>query len=83
MAIVVERYEDSVDLVRTFSDQGMMIRQDGTGILYEEAVDPDYMGRTYTETDIPIGYEEEQEEDEPVEDGCLSSREALETIFGE
>ena len=61
MAIVTERFEDSVDLVRTYSDAGMMIRQDETGNLYAEAIDPDYMGRTYTETDIPIQTEEEEE----------------------
>ena len=42
------------NLVRTYSDAGMMIRQDGTGILYCEAVDPIVCGRTYTETDEPI-----------------------------
>lgn len=81
MAIVTERYEDSVDLVRTYSDAGMMIRQDETGYLYEEAIDPDYMNRTYTETDIPI----EKEEEEPIEhddEGYLNSQSALDIIFG-
>lgn len=40
--------------VRTFSDAGYQIRQDGTGDIYDEAVDPAEIGRTYTETDIPI-----------------------------
>ena len=39
-------------LVRTYSDIGKMIRQDETGELYIEAIDPDFMHRTYTETDI-------------------------------
>jgi len=84
MAIVTERYEDSVDLVRTYSDAGMMIRQDGTGILYTEAVDPDYMNRTYTETDIPI--EQPEEEEQPIvpdDDGYLPPQSALDIIFGE
>lgn len=84
MAIVTERFEDSVDLVRTYSDQGMMIRQDGTGILYTEAVDPDYMNRTYTETDIQI--EQSEEEEQPIvpdEDGYLPPQGALDMIFGE
>lgn len=51
---------DSVVLIRTYSDRNMMIRQDGTGILYSEAVDPQVMNRTYTETDIPIESEEEE-----------------------
>lgn len=38
-------------LVRTYSDIGHMIQQDGTGAIYTEAVDPIEMGRTYTETD--------------------------------
>ncbi len=82
MAIVTERYEGSEDLVITYSDKGMMIRQDETGHLYSEAIDPDYMNRTYTETDIPI----EQEEEEPIEpdeDGYLPPQGALNMIFGE
>lgn len=50
--IITEKYSD--DLVLTKSDAGMMIQQDGTGVLYSEAIDPDYMNRTYTETDQPI-----------------------------
>lgn len=42
--------KDGVRLVRTYSDQGYMIKQDGTGDLYSEAVDPENSGRTYTET---------------------------------
>ena len=46
--------EDGVILNRTYSDSGMKIRQDGTGALYDEAIDPEETGRTYTETDVPI-----------------------------
>lgn len=46
--------EDGTVLVRTYSDAGMMIEQEGTGVRYSEAVDPENMGRTYTETDEPI-----------------------------
>ena len=49
-------------LVRTYSDANRMIRQDGTGNIYSEAVDPVGSGRTYTETDTPI----EQTEDDRV-----------------
>ena len=55
--IVQERFQLDPDgwiLVRTYSDAGMMIRQDETGDLYAEAVDPEFAGRTYTETNIPI-----------------------------
>ena len=47
-------------LVRTYSDANRMIRQDSTGNIYSEAVDPVGSGRTYTETDTPI----EQTEDD-------------------
>ena len=49
-------YEEisGTDLIRAYSNNNMMIRQDETGNLYSEAIDPNYMGRTYTETDIPI-----------------------------
>lgn len=38
--------------VRTYSDKGMMIEREG--LVYSEAVDPAELGRTYTETDIPV-----------------------------
>ena len=38
--------------IRTWSDQNMMVERDGA--LYEEAIDPVEMGRTYAETDQPI-----------------------------
>ena len=49
-------YEEisGTDLVRAYSNNNMLIRQDETGYLYSEAIDPNYIGRTYTETDIPI-----------------------------
>lgn len=57
-------------LVRTYSDTGYRIRQDSTGVVYDEAVDPIEMGRTYTETD------------ELVPDTELSAEEALNIITG-
>lgn len=50
--------EDGVNLVRTYSDSNMMIRHDQTGNLYEEAIDVENIGHTYTETDIPIPSDE-------------------------
>lgn len=52
--------EDGWDLVRTYSSRGMKIRQDETGELYAEAIDPAFMHRTYTETEIPIDLEEKE-----------------------
>lgn len=43
---------DGVELVRTYSDRGMMIERDG--ILYSEAIDPAELNRRYTETDKPV-----------------------------
>ena len=53
--IVTEYYKtrsDGVVLNRTYSDKGMKIQRDG--VQYDEAVDPADLGRTYTETDIPV-----------------------------
>lgn len=65
-------------LVRTYSDANRMIRQDGTGNIYSEAVDPVGSGRTYTETDTPI----EQTEDDRVAQLEEDST-ALKIILGE
>lgn len=45
---------DGKKLYRAYSDQGMKIRKDGTEEVYNEAVDVEDSGFTYTETDIPI-----------------------------
>ncbi len=37
---------------KTYSDSGFMIERDG--VQYSEAIDPTELGRTYTETDVPI-----------------------------
>ena len=67
--IVQERIEGR-NLIKTYSDSGFLIRQEQTGIEYEEAVDIENSGYTYVETDIPI------EEDE------LTDSEALSVIMG-
>ena len=59
--IVQEQIEN--DLVKTYSDNGMMIRKIGTEEIYSEAIDPKKFNRQYEETDIPI----EQISDEPAE----------------
>lgn len=40
--------------IRTYSDKGMMIHGGMPEADYSEAIDPAELGRTYTETDIPI-----------------------------
>lgn len=42
--------------VRTYSDSGYMVERDG--ICYSEAIDPAEYGRTYTETDERIPYDD-------------------------
>ena len=37
---------------KTVSDSGFYIEHDG--VQYSEAIDPSELGRTYTETDIPV-----------------------------
>lgn len=47
------------DIVRTYSDQGYKIHGGFPEGDYDETYDPVSLGRTYTETDIPIDGEEE------------------------
>lgn len=42
------------EYVHTYSDRNMQIRQNDTGAMYDDAIDPVDSGRTYTETDEPI-----------------------------
>ena len=62
--IIQEQIEN--DLVKTYSDKGMMIRKIGTDELYSEAIDPKRFNREYEETDIPI--EQHEKLDEVFED---------------
>ena len=50
------------DLVKTYSDKGVMIRKKGTEEIYSEAIDPKRFNREYEETDIPIEKHDELEE---------------------
>ena len=54
---------DGVNLYRTYSDKGVMLRQIETGILYGEPIDIEDAPYTYEETDEPIerGYYREEE----------------------
>lgn len=51
--------EDEVNLYRTYSDQGFMLRQVETDILYSDPIDVEDAPFTYEETDILIENEEE------------------------
>jgi len=63
------RIEQIGDRVYTYSDAGMKLLQNETGIVYEDALDVPESGYTYTETDIAI-------EDE------ITDSEALSIIMG-
>ena len=49
-----ETREDGVNLYRTYSDQGFMVRQIETGILYSEPIDIEDAPFTYEESDVLI-----------------------------
>lgn len=49
---------EGVELVRTYSDKGMMIERDG--VMYAEAIDPVDMHRQYTETEIEMAGDEDE-----------------------
>ena len=55
--IVKEEYKtraDGVKLYRTYSDEGKLIIQNETGILYSEAIDVENAPYTYTESDEDV-----------------------------
>lgn len=54
-----ETREDGVKLYRNYSDEGYMIKQVETGVLYGEAIDVENAPYTYEETDIFIKPEDE------------------------
>lgn len=57
--IIQEQFKvDERDFVRTYSDRGMMIHGGSPEADYSEACDPAELGRTYTETEIPIDGDE-------------------------
>ena len=66
--------EDGVNLYRTYSDEGRVIKQNETGAEYAEAIDVATAPYTYSETDKFI---------EPMESDEISDSEALAIITGE
>lgn len=59
MIVAEDLIINGIEFIRTYSDKGFMIERNGE--LYSEAIDPIRFNRKYTETDIPI---EEQPEEE-------------------
>lgn len=58
---------DGVKLFLNYSDKGVYIRQDQTGIEYAEAIDVETAPYTYTETDKPIEGEPQDETEQKAE----------------
>lgn len=56
----IKKEQINEKLVKTYSDEGFMIRRVGTFQLYEEAIDPIDIDREYVETDILIEVTEEE-----------------------
>lgn len=70
--------KDGVKLYRTYSDAGMMIRQNETGTEYTEAIDVENAAYTYTETETPI-----EAPEMTTEERLQDAETALGIIFGE
>ena len=70
--------KDDVKLYRTYSNIGMMIRQNETGVEYAEAIDVDGAPYTYTETETPI-----ETPEMTTEERLQDAETALEIMFGE
>ena len=61
--IVQEHFTvNNKDFIRTYSDAGVLIHGGSPEGDYSEACDPADLGRTYTETDIPIEGDSDAEE---------------------
>ena len=70
--------KDSARLYRTYSDAGMMIRQNETGVEYAEAIDVEGALYTYTETETPV-----ETPEMTTEERLQDAETALGIIFGE
>ena len=70
--------KDDVKLYRTYSDAGMMIRQNETGVEYAEAIDVEGAPYTYTETETPI-----ETPEMTTEERLQDAETALGIMFGE
>ena len=79
--IIKEFYKkrlDGINLYRTYSDAGTMIRQNETGAEYDEAIDVEGAPYTYTETETPI-----ETPEMTTEERLQDAETALKIMFGE
>lgn len=54
---------DGVNLYRIYSDSGLSLLQNETGVIYGEAIDVEDAPYTYSETESPVDEEEASKED--------------------
>ena len=77
--------KDGVKLYRTYSDAGMMIRQNETGAEYDEAIDVDGTPYTYTETDklVTDNFDIETASPEQLRERLTDTETAAKILLGE
>ena len=75
--------KDGVRLYRTYSDAGIMIRQNETGVEYAEAVDVADAPYTYTETETRIQAEEAAEDTDALRARLADAETAAKIMLGE
>ena len=77
--------KDGVKLYRTYSDAGMMIRQNETGAEYAEAVDVTDAPYTYTETDklVTDNFDIETASPEQLRERLTDTETAAKILLGE
>ena len=85
--IVREHYKtrtDGVELYRTYSDAGYLIRQAETGAEYADAIDVDGAPYTYTETDklVTDDFDIETASPEQLRERLLDTETAAKILLG-
>ena len=77
--------KDDVKLYRTYSDAGMMIRQDQTGAVFDEAIDVEGASYTYTETDklVTDNFDIETASPEHLRERLIDTETAAKILLGE
>ena len=77
--------KDGVRLYRTYSDAGMIIRQNETGAEYAEAVDVTDAPYTYTETDklVTDNFDIETASPEQLRERLIDTETAAKILLGE
>ena len=61
--MIITEYLNNDTLIRHYSNENLMLLQNETGITYPEAIDVVPCRYTYTETNTPIDFREEVDEE--------------------